>query len=304
MKVLITGKNGQVGQAVINCKPIGIELIETDKLHLDISNRKECIKEIKYHNPDWVINCAAYTSVDKAEDEPMKAKNINRNGPKYIAEAIKETKINLLHLSTDFVFNGKQNKAYKPNQLTSPIGIYGKTKAEGEEEIKKTLAKDNKGIILRTSWVMGVNGYNFAKTILKLNEKKEKISVVSDQIASPTNAPGLAKACWKIIECYSKPNFILPSILHWTDSGVASWFDIAVAIGEIGEEIGLLKKRALVIPIKSEEYQTKAKRPIFSCLDCESTSKIIRMKQMYWRDGLKEVLKGIHSNKISGNIDF
>ncbi len=288
MKILLTGSTGQLGQEIIKTKPSNIDLITPNRTELDLKDYEQCVKIVHDKKPDWVINCAAYTSVDKAESELKLATKINSYAPEAFTKAINSLDSNLLHISTDFVFNGEQNIPYVESEIKSPISKYGYTKALGEELITNSIKNQDNATILRTSWVISSRGKNFALTMLKLHSFKDYINVVSDQIGVPTNAKDLAKACWKVIAL--KKIKKLPFILHWTDSGVASWYDLAYAVGEIGLELGILKKTAEINPIKTIEYPTPAKRPKYSILDNVNTSKLIEMNPKHWRKNLKNLL--------------
>ncbi len=294
MRILLLGSEGQLGRSLISYKPNNIDLIPKNKKGLDITEENNCFKIISKYKPSWIINASAYTLVDEAESNKDKAFAVNTLGPINLTKAIKRYGGNLMHFSTDFVFSGNQSKPYKPSQKTNPINIYGKSKAEGEIFINETLSKTNQAVIIRTSWLISSVGRNFALTILKLHKEKEKLSVVSDQIGTPTTTSSLAKACWKLIKlksCSSSNNIQIPSICHYSDAGVASWYDLAVAIGEISEEIGLIDKAAKVIPIPSSSYQTKAVRPNFSVLDCSTTYKLLDLEPLHWRASLYKLLK-------------
>ena len=294
MRILLTGSEGQLGRALIYYKPDNIELIAKSRKDLDITNKQDCMKIISRYKPKWVINASAYTLVDQAEINNQDAFSVNSNGIENLAKTIKSLGGNLLHFSTDFVFSGNQSKPYTPDQSTNPINIYGESKAKGEKALQESLRETNQGIILRTSWLIGSVGRNFALTILRLHKEKESISVVSDQIGSPTTTSSLARASWKLIELKestSLNNISIPSIYHFSDAGIASWYDLAIAIGEISEELGLIKKAAKVIPIPSSCYQTKALRQNFSVLDCSSTYKLLGLEPMHWRSSLYELLQ-------------
>ena len=288
MKVLLTGSTGQLGNSIINTKLENIELITTNRAQLDLTNPKACEYFILTEKPEWVINCAAYTAVDKAEEDIDLSQKINSFAPEVFANAINKINGKLLHISTDFVFDGEQNYPYKTNQKTNPINQYGYSKALGEELIKKKIINKNNAKILRTSWVISPYSKNFVLTMLKLHEQKDTLNVVSDQIGVPTCARNLAKICWEIINY--KRERELPYILHWSDAGVASWYDLAVAVGEIGSELGILNKKAYVNPIRTINYPTPAKRPKYSLLDSQVTSEILDIHPNHWRINLREIL--------------
>lgn len=288
MKILVTGSTGQLGQSVISAKPKNIDLVITDRKKLDLLNLRNCEEVIMSEKPDWIINCAAYTNVDQAEKEVELSNITNGLAPEAFARAISKIKGNLLHISSDYVFDGEQNYPYTSKQKRNPINQYGVSKALGEKLIEKNIINNASAIILRTSWLVGPIGKNFIITMLKLHSEKDLINVVSDQFGAPTFTKDLANVCWDIIKLKNSKES--SRILHWSDSGVASWYDLAEATGEIGIELGILKKRAEVIPIKTKEYPTPAKRPRYSLLDTKETSKLIGRIPNHWRDNLKKLL--------------
>ena len=255
MKILLTGSTGQLGKELIKNKPNYVDLIIPNRNILNLENGEDCYNSIKNIKPDWVINSGAYTNVENAEKNQKLAFKINCKGPFNFAKAIGDFGGKLLQLSTDFVFDGNQNIPYSPKDQRNPINIYGKSKAEGEILIEKTLPNSNKYLILRTSWLMGPIGKNFAINILKLLKERENLSIVNDQYGSPTSTNSLTKVIWKIIECDYRNQYInMPNILHWSDSGVASWYDVAVQIKEIAIELDILKHDKLILPISSSKY--------------------------------------------------
>ena len=196
----------------------------------------------------------------------------------------------MLQLSTDFVFNGKQGSPYRPDQQRTPLGVYGHSKARGEEAVEERLGASASATILRTSWVMGPVGRNFALTMLRLHREREHLSVVADQVGCPTSTLTLALACWRLIETSQDA---LPSVLHWSDAGAASWYDVSVAVGELGQEIGLLNQPACVRAITTEDYPTPAERPRYSLLDCSGTRASLNLDGEHWRTALRQVLTAI-----------
>ncbi len=298
MKVLITGSQGQLGKELLKNIPNDIEVIPTDRETFNLLDLNNCREFIFNNKPDWIINAAAFTAVDLAEDEKEKAMLINSEAPTEIAKALKKTGGKLLHISTDFVFDGKSNIPYKVDVEPNPINIYGKSKLLGENGIKNVLQDNNQYIILRTSWVMGSEGNNFAKTMVKLLKIKDKISVVYDQIGCMTSSKYLSIICWLIIQKDITKNIYNQKIFHWTDAGVSSWFDIATTIGEFSFNLNLLKKPAKVIPILSENFPTKAKRPNFSLLDCSATKDVLNIENNYWRFSLLEILQELKSKNF------
>ena len=287
MKVLLTGAAGQLGQALIASRPPDVELISCSRSELDLAdaNADACRAAVQQHRPDWVLNAGAYTAVDKAESEPELAAAVNAGAPAAFAEALAATGGRLLQVSTDFVFNGAQGSPYRPEQRLDPLGVYGATKAAGE-----TAALALPGArLLRTSWVYGPVGKNFCLTMLRLHALKaaagEALGVVADQVGCPTSTLTLAAACWRAI------SFEGPQILHWSDAGVASWYDFAVAIGELGVQAGLLERAARVKPLTTADYPTPAQRPSYSLLDCTASRVALGLEPLHWREGLAEVLR-------------
>ena len=291
MKVLLTGAAGQLGQALIAAKPAGITVIACSRAELDLADSVACQALVQLHRPDWVLNAGAYTAVDKADSEPELALAVNGGAPRAFAEALADTGGRLLQVSTDFVFNGSQGSPYRPEQSRDPLGVYGSSKAAGEEAVEQLLgpaaggAGAGRGVILRTSWVMGPVGKNFALTMLRLHRERQQIGVVEDQVGCPTSTHTLAAACWRVISAgISEP------VLHWSDAGAASWFDVAVAVGELAQELGLLEQPALVNPLTTAEYPLPAQRPSYSLLDCSSSRKALCLAPTPWRQALRQLL--------------
>ena len=306
MKVLLTGRQGQLGQALVQSVPQGIELIATGRSELDLSDESACGAAVAELRPDWVLNAGAYTAVDRAESEPELAAAVNADAPGAFARALAETGGRLLHVSTDFVFNGAQGSPYRPEQALDPLGVYGATKAAGE-----TAALALPGArVLRTSWVYGPVGKNFCLTMLRLHAAKaaagEPLGVVADQVGCPTSTHTLAAACWRAIgadsavastnaSAYASAVIEGPRILHWSDAGAASWYDFAVAIGELGVATGLLERAAVVKPLTTADYPTPAQRPSYSLLDCTASRQSLRLDPMHWRAALAQVLAQVPS---------
>ncbi len=291
MKILITGSEGQLGEVLKATKPINNDYLFCSKKFLDITNSANCKDVIGEFKPDWIINCAAYTKVDNAEDDPDTAFLINSYGPKLICEEIIKYGGRLLHISSDFVFNGKNNVPYKCGHKVDPLSVYGKSKAEGE----KNILNFPNNIIVRTGWLYGDKGNNFLKTILRLNDvflnKEECLKVIYDQVGAPTSTYSLARLCWKILAIENlNLEFKSSLISHWSDAGLASWYDFTKAIIDISFEKGLLHKRVEVQPIFSSEFNAKAIRPNYSVLDSSETKKMYNINPDYWRDELESVI--------------
>ena len=290
MKVLLTGAAGQLGQALIASRPPDVELISCSRSELDLAdaNADACRAAVQQHRPDWVLNAGAYTAVDKAESEPELAAAVNAGAPAAFAEALAATGGRLLQVSTDFVFNGAQGSPYRPEQRLDPLGVYGATKAAGEAAALQLLGAR----VLRTSWVYGPVGKNFCLTMLRLHGERDQLGVVAAQVGCPTSTLTLAAACWRAIGVGADPATDTASsrILHWSDSGAASWYDFAVAIGELGVEAGLLERAARVKPLTTAEYPTPAQRPSYSLLDCTASRVALGLEPLHWREALVEVL--------------
>lgn len=273
MKVLVTGANGQLGYDVIKrLEKCNIEYLGTDRDSLDITDEEQVKRVISAYNPDVVIHCAAYTAVDKAEDEKEFCYAVNVLGTKYIADACKVINAKMVYISTDYIFKGEGDKPFEVTDKPNPINFYGQTKYEGEIEVQK---KIEKYYIIRISWVFGSNGNNFVKTMLKLGKERDEISVVEDQIGSPTYTYDLAELLVEMIETDKY------GIYHATNEGYCSWYDFAC---EIFKQAGIDVK---VNPIKTEDYPTRAKRPKNSRLSKESLVKNGFKLEDRWRGALR-----------------
>jgi len=302
MKILITGSNGQLGKALNKNKPEfcennNFQLINTLKSDLDLGNELSCIESIKKFNPDWVINCGAYTSVDKAEFESEKAYKINSYGPYSLAKILKETGGKLIHISTDFVFDGKSNFAYKVDDKINPINTYGKTKALGETLLTKKENKFEDIFIIRSSWIISNYGENFFSKIIKLLLSKENLKIVNDQIGCITNANNLSKICWRLILKH-KNNSKIPKVMHFSDSGICSWYDVANAIADEALKKRIIFKKPKIIPVKSDYFNMPAKRPNFSLLNCEKTYELFNFWAPHWRETINSLLDSLNDDLI------
>jgi len=292
MKVLLTGVSGQLGKALIASKPPCVELVICGRSELDLAKPSDCQFSVYHYRPNWVLNAGAYTAVDKAETEPNLAYLVNAEAPAAFAKALADTGGLLLQVSTDFVFDGKQGFPYRPDQTVCPLGVYGASKAEGEYAALKLPGAR----VLRTSWVYGPFGNNFLKTMLRGHRQGDEISVVSDQVSCPTSINSLALACWRAIGVglEDSSQVDLPRILHWSDAGVASWYDFATAIGELGVATGLIDKTAHILPISTSKYPLVAVRPSYSLLDCTSSRDALGLWPLHWRAALQDILESYH----------
>ena len=282
MVVLVTGANGQLGQSLQFIAPNfpEIQFVFCYSADLDITNLDKCKQVFTQFKPNFCINAAAYTAVDKAESEPEKAHLINVVGAKNVAEVCKEHHSILLHVSTDFVFDGNKQTPYNEEDLPNPTGIYGKTKLEGEIEIQKIWAKH---FIVRTSWVYSQFGSNFMKTMLRLASERDTISVVNDQIGTPTNAIDLAEVLIKIITEHLKLNAEHYGLYNFSNEGQCSWYDFAKKIFEINNVTIELKS------IPTVSFPTPAKRPAYSVLDKTKIKKTFALDIKNWEESLKTI---------------
>jgi dTDP-4-dehydrorhamnose reductase len=285
--VLVLGGGGQVASAVVAAAPKSERVLARARTELDIGDAAAVSDAITQTRPRWIINAAAYTAVDLAEDQPAQAIAVNDTAVGVLAEAASTAGCRLLHLSTDFVFDGKSNRAYLPDDATHPLSVYGVSKRDGERHV---LYDGGTGIVLRTAWVYAATGRNFVLTMLRLMREKEQLSVVCDQIGTPTWAAGIAAAIWGCIEADAAGG-----IYHWTDLGVASWYDFAVAIQDEALARGLLRRAVPITPILSAAYPTRARRPAFSVLDTASTRALIKAPARHWRHNLRTMLDDIRT---------
>lgn len=298
LRILLIGTSGQLGRALLASAPADLEVIPCNRNDLDLVDVDLCKAFVEFHRPDWVVNAAAFTVVDAAEQDPHLAHVVNCASPAALAAGLAKTGGRMLQLSTDFVFNGQQGHPYQPDDSVEPLGAYGISKAAGEEQVLNVLGA--RAHVLRTSWLYGPVGSNFLFTMVRLHQAKaaagEPLAVVADQVGCPTSTLNLAAACWRLIQRASQlqgdgiKKHVLPPILHWSDAGAASWYDFAVAIGELGVASGLLQQAAYVKPITTADYPTPAKRPSYSLLDCSASSAVLGLDPQHWREALKEVI--------------
>ena len=285
MKILLAGSGGQLAQELQPILLSSGEVIAVDRTSLDLSKAESIRQAMAEIQPDLVVNAGAYTAVDKAEIEPELAQAVNGIAPGILAEECEKLGSTLIHISTDYVFDGSQGSPYQETDSTNPLGTYGKSKLMGEEAIRKA---GNRHIIIRTAWVYGNGGKgNFVKTMLRLGKEREEIRVVADQVGSPTWTGDLAAAISHIIPHVQPENF---GTYQYTNSGVCSWYDFAIAIFEEAEKIGFPLKVQRVVPITTSEYPTPAKRPAFSVLSSVKISALLGTHPPHWRQGLRQML--------------
>ena len=283
MKILLTGSNGQVARAFLAAVPQSMQVTAVNHSDLDIGDARAVNSLMESLRPDAVVNAAAYTAVDRAESEPDAARRANEDGPANLARAAARIGSRLVHLSTDFVFDGASSSPYKPQDPTNPLGVYGASKLAGEIAVRDALPAGS--VILRTSWVYDAHGKNFVRTMLRLMRERDTVSVVTDQVGTPTAAYSIAQAIGAVLELPS-----VTGIHHWTDAGVASWYDFAVAIAEEWVSAGRTTSVARVVPINTADYPTPARRPRFSVLDKTATCAALGMTPRHWRQNLRQVI--------------
>lgn len=300
MRVLVTGANGQIGWELTRTgRNLGVEILPFDHTQLDVTDKEKVGKAISSANADIVINAAAYTAVDKAESEPDAALAVNRDGPSYLAAACANVRIPLIHISTDYVFDGTKDGAYLETDPVSPLGAYGRSKAAGEDVVRNRL---NEHVILRTSWVYGLHGQNFLKTMLRLGREKGTLRVVNDQHGCPTWARDVAEAVLKIAAQVEKGDSPAWGTYHFCGNGVTTWYDFAKAIFDLAAKYTTFAVERIE-PIVTEEYPTAVSRPKNSVLDCTSLTKTFGIPLKPWRESLTQVIDTLlSSSKNSGSI--
>lgn len=285
MNILVTGSKGQLGQELQRMsESINNNYLFTDLNELDITNYNAIDRYFRENDIQVIVNCAAYTNVDKAEDDIAQANLINNQGVKNLALISKKYDATLIHISTDYVFQGDKNTPYSENHTTNPLGIYGKTKREGEISLIET---GSKHMIFRTSWLYSIFGNNFVKTIIKLANERDTLNVVFDQVGSPTHAKDLAKAIYEIIET---DKICSEGIFHYSNEGVCSWYDFAKEICEV-KNIS-----CSIEPCHSSEFPSRVKRPAYSVLDKTKIKEQFSLKIPHWKDSLKEFVQESSTN--------
>jgi dTDP-4-dehydrorhamnose reductase len=292
--IIITGHKGMLGSdllpLLINA---GFDAVGLDVDELDITNAEDVLKHFKDVKPDLVINCAAYTAVDKAESDIDAAFAVNRDGPRNLAHACRDFNIPLIHISTDYVFDGTISTAYCEDDPVNPLGVYGESKWEGEECIRANL---DRHIIIRTAWLYGVNGNNFVKTMIRLSKERNEIRVVSDQYGCPTWTGDLADAIVKVSEKILKDSDGTPwGTYHYSGAGKTTWYDFTKAIVANKDRKEPTGKSVKVMPIPSCEYPTPTKRPECSALDCTKIIKNFDIRPRSWGEALELMFEELYS---------
>ncbi|WJW76724.1 dTDP-4-dehydrorhamnose reductase [Thiohalobacter sp. IOR34] len=285
MKILVTGAAGQLGrELLLMLQAAGEEAVGIDRAELDLSRPERVAEGIAAQGADWVIHCAAYTQVDKAEEERELAFRINRDAARAVAQGVRASGGRLLHVSTDFIFDGAQSRPYREDDAANPLGVYGQSKWEGEQAVREVLPE---AVILRTAWVYGAHGHNFVKTMLRLAAEREELRVVDDQVGTPAWTADIATAIRALIGAGASGTW------HFTNEGVASWYDFAESILGLGRELGFPVKARGVRPIPTSDFPTPAKRPPWSVLSKRKIRGLLDHDIPHWRQSLERMLKEI-----------
>lgn len=283
MKIFLTGANGQLGWELQRTIPPGITLNAFGSKELDITDQNAVAQMVATLVPDLIINAAAYTAVDNAEQNSERAFLVNGHAAGHLAQAARDNGARLIHISTDFIFDGKKSSPYLPTDPANPLGVYGKSKLLGEERIL-AIGKACDTTIIRTAWVYSSHGHNFVKTMLRLMQQRDALSVIADQIGTPTWAHGLAQGVWAVALKG------INGVHHWTDAGTASWYDFAIAIMEEARALGLLSRQPSIRPIPTSDYPLPAQRPPYSVLDKASLWQALTLNPSHWRVELRKML--------------
>ena len=287
MNILVTGSNGQLGSEIkdLVANYASFSFFFMDLPELDICNSSQLNIFVNNNNINTVINCAAYTAVDKAEEDAEIAEQVNSIGVSNLVNALEIVNGKLIHISTDYVFNGDHFLPYKDSDPVSPIGVYGETKRAGELAV---INSDIDSVVIRTSWLYSSYGNNFVKTMLRLGNEKENLGVIFDQVGTPTYARDLAKTSLEILHGFTSANINKNgNLYHYSNEGVASWYDFAIAAME------LASINCQVHPIQTKDYPTKAKRPQYSVLNKSKVKADFKIEIPYWRDSLKDCIEKI-----------
>lgn len=290
-KILLIGAQGQVGHILHQVIAPLADVVAVGRSDLDLSEPDKIRQVIAAHRPAVVINAAAYTGVDKAEAEVELAYAINDTAPSVMAEAVQELGAMLIHLSTDYVFKGDKGTPYLEQDVPEPLGVYGKSKLAGELSVQQ---RCDRNVILRTAWVYGIHGKgNFVKTMLRLSNERPEVRVVADQVGTPTWAQHIAEAVVHLVQAAETASDDFYGVYHFTNSGVCSWYDFAIAIFEEAYRLALITQKPDVIPITTAEYPTTAQRPNYSVLSNSRIRPLLNEHPPHWRAALRKMLKNL-----------
>ena len=298
MKVLVTGASGQVGWELSrSCVRNGFEILALDRINLDITDQSAIYRKVRESGVSLVVNAAAYTAVDQAESESEVAFAVNCDGPANLASACAEAGIPLIHISTDFVFDGKKKGPYRETDQVSPLNVYGKSKAAGETGVRERLQEH---IILRTAWLYGVHGRNFVRTMLQLGQERDLIQVVADQHGCPTYSADLAEAILRIVVKARENGQLSWGTYHYCGKGITTWHGLAQETLDLaGRHTSLRVKE--IKPISTAEYPTPAKRPANSALDCSLIEKTFNIHPRPWQESLAQMIRVLFSVEKTNN---
>lgn len=292
MHVLVTGATGQVGYELMRLVPAGFTVAGFGSAELDITDAAVVEEIVERETPALIINAAAYTAVDKAEAEAELAYAVNQDGVANLAAVAARCGIPLLHISTDYVFSGDTEIPYREDDSPAPTGVYGASKLAGEKVLAETWTNH---LIMRTSWVFGAHGNNFVKTMLRLGQEREKLSVVADQHGCPTSAASIGRALWSLVEQYRDKGVLHWGVYHYAGLPPCTWHDFAKNIFEIAHELGLLRRYPILNAIGTVDFPTPAKRPAWSVLDSSRLKRMHGIEPADWQLELRDVLTELRS---------
>ena len=290
MRVLITGALGQVGQELMLSAPASWQVSGFGSKELDISDAQKVLDTVQQLQPQLIINAAAYTAVDQAESDQSRAYAVNQHGAHNLAQAAQSVDCPLLHISTDYVFDGQHNQPYTEHDTAAPNSVYGDSKWQGEQAITAICRKH---IILRTSWVFGLHGNNFVKTMLRLGRERDALSIVSDQVGGPTSARSIAQALWQIAQQYQSSGDGPWGTYHFSGAPTCSWYDFAEEIFVQAAALQLIAKAPELKPINTHDYPTPAQRPAYSVLDNTKLNEHLNIMQSHWKTELALMLQAL-----------
>jgi dTDP-4-dehydrorhamnose reductase len=289
---LIVGARGQLGRALVSAAPAEWRVVAVGREALDLTDPRQIREIVERERPDVVLNAAAYVLVDRAEREPELARAANAQGPRDLAAAAAAIGARVIHVSTDCVFDGTRGRPWRPEDEPNPLNTYGRTKLEGERAVLGLTG--GRGLIVRTSWLHSAVGINFPHIMLRLMRERDQVRVVADQVGSPTWAASLAEALWAAV---ARP--ALCGIVHWTDAGVASRYDFAVAVQEEALGLGLLQRAVRLLPVPAAEFPEPARRPQYAVLDTRGSTRALGIEPTHWRINLRRMLQELVQAKVA-----